>query len=162
MSQLPEHVSDQEIEDMFKFADRDEDGKIGWEEFLLMITPVKMVEAEKPRLMKPAVRIAEETNCEAENTKKKVTLACKSVENIRAVEYSRPEGEMFDNREDQPGDLEMVMRTETEEDDSANINSHHDMEQSEVAETRADQTVVDLDDVGTKDGSSQSGGVEIF
>ena len=42
MSQLPEHVSETDIEDMFNFADKDKDGKIVWEEFLKMITPVKI------------------------------------------------------------------------------------------------------------------------
>ena len=67
MSGLPEQVAEQEIEEMFQFADQDSDGRIGWEEFLLMITPVKMLEAEKPRLMKPPVRTVEDKNVEAEH-----------------------------------------------------------------------------------------------
>ena len=68
MSGLPEHVSDQEIEEMFKFADRDEDGKICWEEFLLMISPVQLAEAEKPRLVKSSVcRITEDNQSEGDN-----------------------------------------------------------------------------------------------
>ena len=37
MSHLPEHVSDSEIEEMFSYADKDNDGKISWEEFLVNI-----------------------------------------------------------------------------------------------------------------------------
>ena len=37
MSHLPEHVSDTEIEEMFSYADKDNDGKISWEEFLVSI-----------------------------------------------------------------------------------------------------------------------------
>ena len=148
MSQLPEHVADQEIEEMFKFADRDEDGKIGWEEFLLMITPVKMVEAEKPRLMKPAVRTTEENSWETDTNKKKVRLDYKS-----APEYSEPEEEMFDSTEERSGEqLEMVMRTETDE--KAALNNHHNLEDSEAAETQAEETLVD--EVGTKESSSQA------
>ena len=35
MSHLPEHVSEEEIEEMFSFADKNKDGKISWEEFLV-------------------------------------------------------------------------------------------------------------------------------
>ena len=35
MSHLPEHVSEEEIEAMFSFADKNKDGKISWEEFLV-------------------------------------------------------------------------------------------------------------------------------
>ena len=154
MSQLPEHVSDQEIEEMFLFADQDADGQISWEEFLLMITPVKMVEAEKPRLMKPPVR-PEEDNCEGDVKKKVVTLDCKSVENLRAAENSEEEREGFDKKEeDRFGDhLQMVLRTQTEGNEADN--SQQNMEGSETAETRADESVVYV--VGTKDGSSQAG-----
>ena len=150
MSQLPEHVSDQEIDEMFQFADQDADGQISWEEFLLMITPVKMVEAEKPRLMKPPVR-PEEDNCEGDIKKKVVTLDCKSVENLRAAENSEEEREVFDKKED---NLEMVIRTQTEGNQADN--SQQNMEGSETAETRADESVVY--EVGTKDGSSQEAG----
>ena len=36
-------TSAQEILDMFTMADKDEDGKINYEEFLIMITPRKVV-----------------------------------------------------------------------------------------------------------------------
>ena len=35
MSHLPEHVSDAEIEEMFSFADKNNDGRISWDEFLV-------------------------------------------------------------------------------------------------------------------------------
>ena len=35
MSHLPEHVSDAEIDEMFRFADKNNDGKISWDEFLV-------------------------------------------------------------------------------------------------------------------------------
>ena len=35
---------------MFNYADKNRDGKISWEEFLVMITPVKLQEATKPKL----------------------------------------------------------------------------------------------------------------
>lgn len=37
MSHLPEHVSDAEIEEMFAFADKNNDGKISWDEFLVIV-----------------------------------------------------------------------------------------------------------------------------
>ena len=42
MSHLPEHVPDTEILEMFSFADKDRDGRISYEEFLIMITPVRV------------------------------------------------------------------------------------------------------------------------
>ena len=43
MSHLPEPVSEQDIMEMFSFADKDRDGKISYDEFLIMITPVKVL-----------------------------------------------------------------------------------------------------------------------
>ena len=37
MTHLPEPVSDTDIMDMFAFADKDKDGRISWEEFLVKI-----------------------------------------------------------------------------------------------------------------------------
>ena len=37
MSHLPEPVADTDIQDMFEMADRNKDGRISWEEFLVMI-----------------------------------------------------------------------------------------------------------------------------
>ena len=144
MSQLPEHVADQEIEEMFQFADKDKDGRINWEEFLLMITPVNMVEAEKPRLMKAVVRTEEDTNSVVESNKnKKVTLDVKSVENIRPAEL---EGE--DRALDH---VEMLVRTEP-----GNSNNQHKLEDLEEVETQAEETVVD--EVGTNtEGSYEAG-----
>ena len=45
MNHLPEPVDDQEIMEMFNYADKDRDGRINFEEFLVMITPVKVPEA---------------------------------------------------------------------------------------------------------------------
>ena len=42
MSHLPEHVPDTEILEMFSFADKDRDGRISYDEFLIMITPVRV------------------------------------------------------------------------------------------------------------------------
>ena len=39
MSQLPEPVSDNEISEMFNFADKDADGKLSYAEFQIMIDP---------------------------------------------------------------------------------------------------------------------------
>ena len=36
MTNLPEPVSENDIIDMFSFADKDKDGKISWEEFLVI------------------------------------------------------------------------------------------------------------------------------
>ena len=36
MSHLPEHVSEDEITEMFSFADKNNDGKINWEEFMVI------------------------------------------------------------------------------------------------------------------------------
>ena len=37
MTHLPEPVADRDILDMFTFADKDKDGRISWEEFLVTI-----------------------------------------------------------------------------------------------------------------------------
>jgi hypothetical protein len=42
MTHLPEPVSEQDIMEMFSFADKDRDGRISYDEFLIMITPVKV------------------------------------------------------------------------------------------------------------------------
>ena len=48
MTHLPEPVGDQEIMDMFNFADKDRDGRINFAEFLVMITPVKVPDISHP------------------------------------------------------------------------------------------------------------------
>ena len=45
MNHLPEPVAEQEIMEMFNYADKDRDGRINFEEFLVMITPVKVPDA---------------------------------------------------------------------------------------------------------------------
>ena len=40
MTHLPEPVSEVDIMDMFSFADKNKDGKISWEEFLVIIFTV--------------------------------------------------------------------------------------------------------------------------
>lgn len=42
MTNLPEKVSEDDIEEMFSFADKDKDGKISFNEFQLMINPPKI------------------------------------------------------------------------------------------------------------------------
>ena len=42
MSRLPVYVSEQDIEEMFTVADRDKDGKISYQEFLVSQTTNKM------------------------------------------------------------------------------------------------------------------------
>ena len=37
MSHLPEHVPETEISEMFEFADKDSDGRISYEEFLVRV-----------------------------------------------------------------------------------------------------------------------------
>ena len=39
MKNLPVHVEDASIEDMFNFADKDHDGKLSYSEFLVMVSP---------------------------------------------------------------------------------------------------------------------------
>ena len=39
MSHLPEHVPEAEISEMFQFADKDSDGRITYEEFLVGLGP---------------------------------------------------------------------------------------------------------------------------
>ena len=38
MSHLPEHVPEAEISEMFQFADKDSDGRISYEEFLVRLS----------------------------------------------------------------------------------------------------------------------------
>ena len=44
MNHLPEPVAEQEIIEMFNYADKDRDGRINFEEFLVM-TPIKVPDA---------------------------------------------------------------------------------------------------------------------
>ena len=53
-------VSDEDIEDMFSYADKDGDGKINWTEFQVMINPPKPPEPEKPTLADLAEKIKSE------------------------------------------------------------------------------------------------------
>ena len=48
MTHLPEPVGDQEIMEMFNYADKDRDGRINFAEFLVMITPVKVPDISHP------------------------------------------------------------------------------------------------------------------
>ena len=41
MSHLPEHVPEAEISEMFQFADKDSDGRISYEEFLVSLSSVQ-------------------------------------------------------------------------------------------------------------------------
>ena len=42
MSHLPEHVPDNEIIEMFKYADKDRDGRISYDEFLVSKLKMRM------------------------------------------------------------------------------------------------------------------------
>ena len=48
MRSLPEKVPDQDIEEMFSFADKDGDGKLSFAEFQIMINPPEPPEEPKP------------------------------------------------------------------------------------------------------------------
>ena len=61
MKNLPEKVSEEEIEEMFAFADVNKDGKISYNEFQVMINPAKPVEKPKPNLKKIAATKSVET-----------------------------------------------------------------------------------------------------
>ena len=50
-------MSDEDIEEMFSYADKDGDGKINWAEFQTMINPPKPPEPPKPTLADLAVKI---------------------------------------------------------------------------------------------------------
>ena len=45
MSHLPEHVPEAEISEMFQFADKDSDGRISYEEFLVSLPSVQSLVA---------------------------------------------------------------------------------------------------------------------
>ena len=64
MRNLPEKVSDEEIEQMFSFADVNNDGKISYDEFQIMINPPKTSEKPKPRKNKTV-----QSNLTTENLK---------------------------------------------------------------------------------------------
>ena len=40
MSHLPEHVPDAEIQEMFRYADKDGDGRISYDEFLVSCSSI--------------------------------------------------------------------------------------------------------------------------
>merc|ERR1712079_157390 len=72
MTNLPEKVSEDDIEEMFALADKDNDGKIGFLEFQLMINPQK-VESNV-------------TNVKRKESMKKVTIVTEKRENILSKE----------------------------------------------------------------------------
>ena len=43
MSHLPEHVPETQITEMFKFADKDSDGRISYEEFLVIYQSIPLL-----------------------------------------------------------------------------------------------------------------------
>jgi len=59
MKNLPVSVSDEDIEDMFDFADKDKNGKLSYKEFEMMVKPQTPPELPKPHIsdigMKPQV-----------------------------------------------------------------------------------------------------------
>ena len=63
-------VPDEDIEDMFSYADNEGDGKINWTEFQVMINPPKPPEPEKPTLADLTEKI---------KSKKPQTLSVKKV-----------------------------------------------------------------------------------
>ena len=53
-------MSDEDIEEMFAYADKDADGRITWTEFQVMINPPKPPEPVKPTLEDLAEKIKSE------------------------------------------------------------------------------------------------------
>ena len=89
MRNLPEKVHDDDIKEMFDFADANQDGKISYEEFQIMINPPKPVEMPRPniseyrskaqekKMQHPQVKIVtkvEEKKNEKPKTKEKKTF----------------------------------------------------------------------------------------
>merc|ERR1712096_336254 len=70
MLNLPVKVSDEDIDSMFSYADKDQDGKINWAEFQTMINPPKPPEPPKPTLTDLAAKI---------NSEKPQTLSVKKI-----------------------------------------------------------------------------------
>ena len=50
MKNLPVQVADEDIEEMFQFADKDRDGRLSYPEFLLMMNPPAPPEEPKPHI----------------------------------------------------------------------------------------------------------------
>ena len=75
-------VSEDDIEEMFKFADKDKDGKISFIEFQLMITPQKPLESNN--------------NCNMENIK----INSNNGENVKKVTIMTEEDSMADTTKD--------------------------------------------------------------
>ena len=50
MRNLPVHVEDSEIEEMFQFADTDQDGQLSFSEFSTMVNPPAVPEWRKPHI----------------------------------------------------------------------------------------------------------------
>ena len=78
MRNLPEKVSDEDIEEMFEFADANGDGKISYEEFQIMINPPKPREAPRPKLSDYQLKegkkkVKEDKGKEEESIKKETT-----------------------------------------------------------------------------------------
>ena len=63
-------MSDEDIDSMFSYADKDQDGKINWAEFQTMINPPKPPEPPKPTLADLAIKI---------NSEKPQTLSVKKI-----------------------------------------------------------------------------------
>ena len=48
MRNLPEKVSEEDIEEMFSYADKDRDGKLSYSEFQVMINPLPPLQPPRP------------------------------------------------------------------------------------------------------------------
>ena len=50
MKNLPAHVNDDDIDEMFEFADKNHDGELSYSEFLVMISPPAPPETPRPHI----------------------------------------------------------------------------------------------------------------
>ena len=69
MRNLPEKVSDEDIEEMFDYADANGDGKISYEEFQIMINPPKPREVPRPKLSDYQLKEKKDVNIVKTQTK---------------------------------------------------------------------------------------------
>jgi len=94
MMNLPEEVSEEDIEEMFTYADKDGDGKISYTEFKIMINPPKPPEQPRPTLADLARKTQMEVRKETDKFKPnetQTTIITDKTESKMSPETTIPE-----------------------------------------------------------------------
>ena len=113
MKNLPESVSDEDIGDMFDFADKNQDGKINYEEFQVMINPQKPAESG-PKVSdykaKPSPKQKPIKDQDVAMTAKKITKKDKMKENGKPPAQKKIDQGILKSKENQSDEPQMLSK----------------------------------------------------